>query len=107
MQRLHLDDLAGHVMENENWDEICLPAIAEEDEVFTIGDGWDVGRKKGEALHPERESLEMLENVRKKYGSFMFQAQYQQCPVPEAGNPVRCREGLYYDWTSWSNRAVL
>ncbi len=63
MQRTHQDDLVGHVLEKEHWEEISLPAIAERDECFTIGHGVDVGRKKGEALHPERESLEILEQI--------------------------------------------
>jgi predicted phage terminase large subunit-like protein len=92
MQRTHLDDLVGHVREKEHWEEIRLPAVAEEDEAFTIWDGRDVGRKKGEALHPERESLEILEQTRSIMGSFAFEAQYQQNPVPEAGNLIK------WDW---------
>ncbi len=89
MQRTHLDDLVGHVQEKEHWEEICIPAIAEEDEIYTVGDGRDVGRKKGEALHPERESLKLLLESRNLMGSFTFQAQYQQSPVPEAGNLIK------------------
>lgn len=89
MQRTHLDDLVGHVQEKEHFEEICLPAIAEEDEIFTVWDGRDVGRKKGEALDPERESLKLLIKTRNLMGSFAFQAQYHQCPVPEAGNLVK------------------
>jgi hypothetical protein len=29
MQRLHLDDLAGHLLERGGFDHLCLPAIAE------------------------------------------------------------------------------
>src|SRR5579884_3033717 len=36
MQRLHEDDLVGHVLEQENWDHVRLPAIAEEDETHVI-----------------------------------------------------------------------
>ncbi len=32
MQRLHEDDLAGHLLEAGGWDLLCLPAIAEVDE---------------------------------------------------------------------------
>ena len=37
MQRLHEDDLVGHVLEQENWDHIRLPAIAEEDRGLVVG----------------------------------------------------------------------
>jgi len=104
MQRLHQDDFIGHVKEKEHWDEIRLPAIADEDDLFTIDDERDVGRKKGEALHPERESLEMLEQLQKKIGSFAFQAQYQQCPVPEAGNMIKWPWFQTYDTVPPANR---
>jgi hypothetical protein len=97
MQRVHLDDLVGHVREKETWHEINLPAIAEKDEAFTIWNEKDVGRKKGEALHPERESLEMLAKTRNFKGSFNFQAQYQQSPVPEAGNLIKRHWFHFYD----------
>jgi hypothetical protein len=32
MQRLHQDDLVGHVMTQEDWEVVSFPAIAEEDE---------------------------------------------------------------------------
>jgi predicted phage terminase large subunit-like protein len=97
MQRVHLDDLVGHVREKEHWDEISLPAIAEEDETFTIGYWKDVGRKKGEALHPERESLKVLQETRNLMGSFAFQAQYQQSPASEAGNLIKWHWHPIYD----------
>lgn len=49
----------------------------------------DVGRKSGEALHPERMSLKKLTQTKRDIGSFAFQSQYQQQPVPEAGNIVK------------------
>lgn len=36
MQRLHEDDLVGHVLEREDWELVRLPAIAEEDESHLI-----------------------------------------------------------------------
>ena len=29
MQRLHLDDLVGHLLDQDGWTHLCLPAIAE------------------------------------------------------------------------------
>jgi hypothetical protein len=34
------------------------------------------GRKAGEALHPEREPLEMLEQIRGALGEYNFAGQY-------------------------------
>src|SRR5438270_13012519 len=61
MQRLHEDDLVGHVLAQEPWEVISFPAIAEEDEVHeieTILGPRTFMRRRGEALHPEREPLD-------------------------------------------------
>ena len=39
MQRLHVDDLVGHVLQREDWTVLNLPAIAPERQEVTIGDG--------------------------------------------------------------------
>lgn len=36
MQRLHQDDLVGHLLEKEDWKVARFPAIAEEDEMFSV-----------------------------------------------------------------------
>jgi hypothetical protein len=51
MQRLHEDDLVGHVLEQEDWDVVRFPAIAEMDEtheVQTIFGRRSVARRQGE-----------------------------------------------------------
>ena len=92
MQRLHEDDLVGHVLEQESWDLVRLPAIAEEDETHqfvSLGRARTVRRRVGEALHPEREPLEVLENVRRTLGEYNFAGQYQQQPAPLGGGMVK------------------
>ena len=37
MQRLHIDDLAGYLMEQEGWEVLSLPAIAEVEQEVLIG----------------------------------------------------------------------
>lgn len=89
MQRLHIDDLIGHVLHrDEKWRYLALPAIAEVDEEIPIGDGLVHKRKVGEVLCPARESLAFL--LRKKQAdSFMFSAQFQQAPIPVEGAMVK------------------
>ena len=90
MQRLHEDDLAGY--EREGWDVLRLPAIAEADEVFafdTIRGRKEFRRKAGDALHPERESLETLERIRRTIGEWNFAGQYQQAPAPAGGGMIK------------------
>jgi predicted phage terminase large subunit-like protein len=86
MQRLHVDDLVGHVLDkDESWDHLNLPAIAEEDEAIPLGDRRVYRRRVGELLHPEREPREVLEELKAAMGSQAFSAQYQQAPVPPEG----------------------
>jgi len=89
MQRLHMDDLVAHVLTQGSWDHLDLPAIAERDEIFTLRDGQQMTRKIGEVLHPAREPKAVLDTIQATMGSANFSAQYQQQPVPEAGNLVK------------------
>jgi predicted phage terminase large subunit-like protein len=88
-QRVHMDDLAGHVEALDDWVTLSLPAIAEEDALIPIAPGVDHARKAGDVLHPEREPLSVLENLKLALGSATFSAQYQQCPVPPDGEVVK------------------
>jgi predicted phage terminase large subunit-like protein len=97
MQRVHLNDLSGYLIESGGWEVLSLPAIAEQDETIAIGDGQIHLRPAGEALHPALEPLESLERLQHQIGSDVFAAQYQQAPVPPGGAMIR-REWLrYYD----------
>jgi len=89
MQRLHEDDLAGHLVGQGGWHHLDLPAIAVEDSVIAVGPGKLITRRRGEVLHGERESKAALERIRDEIGILMFSAQYQQRPVPLEGNLIR------------------
>src|SRR5208337_5042324 len=67
MQRLHEDDLAGHVMRRGGWELVSFPAIAEDDERHVAPFGGEFRRGCGEALDPAREPLEILESVREHH----------------------------------------
>jgi predicted phage terminase large subunit-like protein len=92
MQRLHEDDLAGHVLGLEDWKVLRFPAIAEEDETHLIQTPYGsrrFERRAGEALHPEREPLEILNHLREAQGEYNFSGQYQQAPAPFGGGMVK------------------
>jgi predicted phage terminase large subunit-like protein len=86
MQRLHVDDLAGHVLARGGWTHLNLPAIAEADQFIPIGGGRIHHRRAGELLHPARMPQAALDELRRTLGPFDFAAQYQQAPVPPGGN---------------------
>ena len=89
MQRLHEDDLAGHVLRQGGWEHLDLPAIAVEEQVFQLGRERSHRRSVGDVLHPEREGFAALEALKRELGGMMFSAQYQQRPVPLEGNLIR------------------
>src|SRR5438477_3559031 len=103
MQRLHEDDLVGHVLDIERrqaievepkWNVLRFPAIAEEDERYQVkrlSQTFISGRRAGEVLHPEREPLEILEQLRETQGEYNFAGQYQQSPAPLGGGMVKAR----------------
>jgi len=96
-QRLHVDDLVGHVLEREKWTHLNLPAIAEFEQEMPIGPGKVYRRAVGEVLHPARESRETLDSIRTALGSFDFPAQYQQSPIPTEGGIVKWSWFRVYD----------
>ncbi|HZR31150.1 MAG TPA: phage terminase large subunit [Terriglobales bacterium] len=99
MQRLHEDDLVGHVKAQESWESLCFPAIAEEDEIHvipTLFKSRTVRRRLGEALHPQREPLELLQHLRETQGEYNFAGQYQQAPAPLGGGMIKQSWFQYY-----------
>jgi predicted phage terminase large subunit-like protein len=98
MQRLHQDDLVGHVLEQGGWEVLSLPAIADHEEEFRIESplGHSIFKRGlGTALHPERESVDDLSRLRQTMGEYDFAAQYQQNPSPQGGAMVK-KEWLKY-----------
>ena len=100
MQRLHEDDLVGHVLNQEGWEVVSFPAIAEKDEEYavdTVFGAFRHRRRAGDLLHPERESRETLERIRRTIAEYNFAGQYQQAPAPLGGGIVKESHFKRYD----------
>ncbi len=97
MQRLHPDDLAGHLLEQGGWAHLNLPAIAEQESSVRLSPNRSHRRSVGDLLHPERESQAALDELKASMGSMEFTAQYQQAPVPTGGNLIKWSWFKYYD----------
>lgn len=84
MQRLHGNDLTGHLLAKGGWRHLCLPAITVVPEVHDFG---TVSKKReaGELLHADRENAELIARAKIELGSAAFAAQYQQQPLSEEG----------------------
>lgn len=92
MQRLHEDDLVGHLLERGEWEVLSFPAIAEAEQVFEIRTPFGVRRHRrevGDVLHPAREPLAVLDALRTSLGAYNFAGQYQQSPRPFGGGMIK------------------
>jgi predicted phage terminase large subunit-like protein len=90
MQRVHMDDLTGFLLErSDEWEVLSLPAIAEVDEIIEVAPGRTRLRRAGEVLSPEREPIEILEALKLQIGSDAFSAQFQQAPTPPGGAMIK------------------
>lgn len=102
MQRLHQDDLSGHLLDSGNqFKVIKLPVIATEDESWIVknrisGKTRVITRAKGELLHPEREDMDVVMGIKNSMGEYAFVAQYQQDPCPPEGGIIKESWLKYY-----------
>lgn len=97
MQRLHVDDLAGVLLETGDWTHLNLPAIAQVDESIQIGGDTFYIRRKGELLHAAREGRAELAELEKTLGSRAFAAQYLQQPVAPDGTLIHWSWFKFFD----------
>ncbi len=100
MQRLQEDELVGHVLGQEDWEVLSLPAIAEMDETLHYQDlfgAHQILRQAGDLLHPERESQKVLDQMRIALGEYHFAGQYQQQPAPLGGGMIQTDWFMRYD----------
>jgi predicted phage terminase large subunit-like protein len=106
MQRLHVNDLSGILIES-GWPKLVLPAIATEPIDHVVADREVHHRPVGQLLQPDRDSMEALEEIRREVGSRVFAAQYQQDPTPPDGNLIKAawlkRYQVALDRTSYRN----
>jgi predicted phage terminase large subunit-like protein len=89
MQRCHEDDLAGRLLEKGGWRQLKVAAIAEQDERIQIGNRRVHRRKTGAIIDPRGDTLKNLEDMRRDMGEVFYSAQYQQNPIPLAGNIIK------------------
>lgn len=93
LTRWHEDDLAGWLLDEMNqggdqWDVLCLPAVAEEDEQY---------REAGQALWSDKYNKDQLDKMQRAVGSRVWNALYQQRPAPDSGDIFKREWWRFYD----------
>jgi predicted phage terminase large subunit-like protein len=85
-QRLHVDDLSGHLIRKGGWKHISLPLTAQETTTYRIGaHTWE--RRIGDILLPETYTDAVIQDLQKNRAAF-FAAQYQQNPTAAQGEYI-------------------
>jgi predicted phage terminase large subunit-like protein len=104
MQRLHQEDLTGHVItkEQDSWTWLMLPMrhdIGRHCLTYIKGEKfWEDPRQTdGELLCPERFGEKEVDNLERRLGPFGFAGQMQQAPTPRGGGIIK--EDWWQHWT--------
>jgi len=93
MQRLHEDDLAGYLIENNpEFTVLKIPTRADEELVYKLDSDTEVHLEAGAYLQEDRIGPVEFEAKRKEMGSREFSAQYQLDPLPLDGGTFN------FDW---------
>jgi len=85
-QRLHVDDLPGHLIAEGGWHHLNLPMTAWLPQDIAIAPGKNWHRNPGDLLHAERFGPAEIERLKKQLGSSGYAAQYDQRPALPEGN---------------------
>ena len=80
MQRLHPDDLCGHLQDRPTYRHLVVPLVAETETVYRAGK-FEWRRPAGDILDPKSYSAEEVGVLRQELPAYVFQAQYQQAPI--------------------------
>lgn len=87
-QRLAMDDLTGHILENtpDGWDQLILPMRFEEEHRKHTSIGWTDPRKaEGELLMPQRIGEKACKELEDVLGQYHVESQMQQRPNVRGG----------------------
>lgn len=102
MQRVHENDLTGHILSNElgdEWDHLCLPAryeVGHPTPTRSSLNFFDPRTDEGELLWPDRIDDRTLENLERSLGSYASAGQLQQRPMPKGGGILKAEW-----WVPW------
>ncbi|MFO1130204.1 MAG: phage terminase large subunit, partial [Rickettsiales bacterium] len=84
MQRLHLNDLTGHLSKNNDWTILSIPIISQENFNYTVND-FTYEYRKNDLLDKNRFSHTAVDKIKNNIGISNWQAQYMQSPIAKVG----------------------
>jgi len=98
MQRLHEQDVSGHILSNDlGYEHLCLPMEYETKRPCSTSIGFkDPRTEDGELLFPERFPAEVVERDKNQMTEWAVAGQFQQRPSPLGGGIFRDDYWRYY-----------
>lgn len=98
-QRLHENDLAGHILRNDknNWDILIIRQEYEKGDEPTSLNWVDPRKDEGELFFPERFPKEVVETEKNRLGSYGYAGQHQQRPSSAAGGLFKRDDWQFYN----------
>lgn len=97
MQRLHENDLSGHVLEKGNYVHLLLPAEYDSRRAKQTAIGFvDPRRNDGDLLWPKHIGPTEIASLKTELGSYGYAGQYQQTPVPRGGGVFKADWWQYW-----------
>jgi predicted phage terminase large subunit-like protein len=104
-QRVHENDLTGHILSNDTdgeWEHLCLPAryeIGHPTPTKSSLGFTDPRTKEGDLLWPERIDEKTLGSLEKSLGTYAAAGQLQQRPMPKGGGILKAEW-----WVPWEKQ---
>lgn len=95
-QRVHENDLSGHLLRESNYELLCLPARYEGEKNRTSL-GWEDPRTEvGDLLWPQRFNERAIRDLEASLGSYGAAGQLQQRPAPAGGGIFKLEWWRYF-----------
>jgi phage terminase large subunit-like protein len=112
MQRLHEQDLSGHLLGKGGWEHLCLPTYFEKARAFRtcLADipkyaqwGTDPRQEEGELLFPKLFNEAVVKEAERDLQELAFAGQHQQRPAPRTGTIFKAdmlmqSDGQFWPW---------
>ena len=105
-QRVHEDDLCGHLRERGDYEHLILPAEWD-GQIRKTSIGWrDPRSEQGDLLWEARFGRPEIDEIKRALGSFASAAQLQQAPTPQEGGMIKGGWFHYYDEVPRCTRVI-
>jgi len=104
MQRLHEDDLSGHIISknSDDWCHLMIPMRFEEGRKCYTSIGFEDPRtEEGELLWPDRFGEKEVNNLERVLGPYSASGQLQQSPTPKGGGIIQEEWWQVYESKEW------